>query len=226
MTLRISALTGSLWVPSPRAMNELWNGWPSMVPRTLTRPLVPKYATDSGQTRYVQPPSASLRTSVAVNSLFIRLGRLAGAELIAGRPQGDELRVEVDPAAVAAFGPGRAGGPDPQLRTAVEPDGDAGVGADVGDVEDDGAVAAVAADGDAVGADAPEDLAALGQVAGAGRDPQRARGDLVRAGHHAGGEVLDAEQPRHLGRGRTAEDLGARAGLEQAAAVDDEDLVG
>ena len=71
MTLRSSALTGSLWVPSPRAMNELWNGWPSMVPRTLTRPLVPKNCTDSGQTRYVQPPLASLCTRVAVNSLFI-----------------------------------------------------------------------------------------------------------------------------------------------------------
>ena len=71
MAVRISALTGSLWVPSPRAMNELWNGWPSMVPRTLTRPLVPKNCTDSGQIRYVQPPLASLCTRVAVNSLFI-----------------------------------------------------------------------------------------------------------------------------------------------------------
>src|SRR6476661_70895 len=42
-----------------------------MVPRTLTSPLVPKNCTDSGQTRYVQPPLASLRTRVAVNSLFI-----------------------------------------------------------------------------------------------------------------------------------------------------------
>src|SRR5690242_11888708 len=42
-----------------------------MVPRTLTRPLVPKNRTDSGQTRYIQPPLASLCTRVAVNSLFI-----------------------------------------------------------------------------------------------------------------------------------------------------------
>ena len=58
-------------------MNELWNGWPSMVPRTLTRPLVPKNSTDSGQIRYVQPPLASLCTKVAVNSLFIGLPPLA-----------------------------------------------------------------------------------------------------------------------------------------------------
>src|ERR1700733_3594113 len=43
-----------------------------MVPRTLTRPLVPKNSTDSGQIRYVQPPFSSLRTKVAVNSLFMR----------------------------------------------------------------------------------------------------------------------------------------------------------
>src|SRR5690349_13690192 len=42
-----------------------------MVPRTLTSPLVPKNCTDSGQTRYVQPPLASLCTRLAVNSLFI-----------------------------------------------------------------------------------------------------------------------------------------------------------
>ena len=42
MALRTSALMGSLWVPSPSAMNELSNGSPSTVPRTLTRPFVPK----------------------------------------------------------------------------------------------------------------------------------------------------------------------------------------
>jgi hypothetical protein len=45
---RTSALTGSLCVPSPSAMNELWNGWPSMVPRTFTRPRVPKYSAEPG----------------------------------------------------------------------------------------------------------------------------------------------------------------------------------
>lgn len=35
-------MTGSWWVPSPRAMNEDWKPWPSMVPDTLTRPRVPK----------------------------------------------------------------------------------------------------------------------------------------------------------------------------------------
>ena len=42
MTLRNSALTGSLWVPSPSAMNELRNGCPSTAPVTRTKPRVPK----------------------------------------------------------------------------------------------------------------------------------------------------------------------------------------
>ena len=50
IALRTSAFIGSLCVPSPSAMNELWNGWPSTVPRTLTRPRVPKYSTESGMT--------------------------------------------------------------------------------------------------------------------------------------------------------------------------------
>ena len=48
MALRRSALTGSLWVPSPRAMKELRNGWPSTVPLTFTNPRVPKYSADPG----------------------------------------------------------------------------------------------------------------------------------------------------------------------------------
>ena len=51
---------GSLCVPSPIAMNEVWNSTSSMVPRTLTRPRVPKYSTESGITTKVQPPSAGL----------------------------------------------------------------------------------------------------------------------------------------------------------------------
>jgi len=39
---RRSVLIGSLCVPSPRAMKELWNGLPSTVPRTFTSPRVPK----------------------------------------------------------------------------------------------------------------------------------------------------------------------------------------
>jgi hypothetical protein len=46
--LRISALIGSLCVPSPRAMNELRNGSPSTVPFTFARPFVPKYSADPG----------------------------------------------------------------------------------------------------------------------------------------------------------------------------------
>jgi hypothetical protein len=41
-----------------QAMNELRNGWPSMVPRTLTRPRVLKNAAESGIITYVQPPLA------------------------------------------------------------------------------------------------------------------------------------------------------------------------
>jgi hypothetical protein len=41
IALRRSALTGSLWVPSPNAMNELRKGCPSIVPRTFTSPRVP-----------------------------------------------------------------------------------------------------------------------------------------------------------------------------------------
>src|SRR3954453_17892061 len=47
MALRVSAFTGSLWVPSPIAMNELRKGWPSIFPRTLTRPRVWKNSTES-----------------------------------------------------------------------------------------------------------------------------------------------------------------------------------
>ena len=39
--LRRPVLIGSLCVPSPRAMKELWNGLPSTVPRTFTSPPVP-----------------------------------------------------------------------------------------------------------------------------------------------------------------------------------------
>ncbi len=47
---RSAVFIGSLWRPSPSAMNELWNATPSTVPRTFTRPRVPKYAADSGHT--------------------------------------------------------------------------------------------------------------------------------------------------------------------------------
>ena len=43
-------VTGSLCRPSPSAMNELWNGSPSTVPRTFTSPRVPKNSADSGHT--------------------------------------------------------------------------------------------------------------------------------------------------------------------------------
>ena len=50
MAVRPAALTGSLWVPSPMAMNDESKGWPSTVPRTFTRPRVPKNSTERGHT--------------------------------------------------------------------------------------------------------------------------------------------------------------------------------
>ena len=41
-----------------------------MVPRTFTKPRVPKNFTESGHTTYVYPPLASLFTTFAVNRLF------------------------------------------------------------------------------------------------------------------------------------------------------------
>jgi hypothetical protein len=66
---RMSARTGNLCVPSPRAMNELRNGWPSILPLTFTKPRVPKNLTESGQTTYVQPPFWVLFCNLAENSL-------------------------------------------------------------------------------------------------------------------------------------------------------------
>lgn len=50
IAFRTSAFTGSLCVPSPIAMNELRNGCPSIVPRTLTSPRVPKNFADPRMT--------------------------------------------------------------------------------------------------------------------------------------------------------------------------------
>jgi hypothetical protein len=49
-------------------MKELRRGRPSTVPRTLTRPFVPKKLTDAGQTTYVHPPLAELLCNFARNS--------------------------------------------------------------------------------------------------------------------------------------------------------------
>ena len=48
---RTSAFTGSLWVPSPRAMNEPEGVAVDRPPCTFTSPRVPKNSTDSGQIR-------------------------------------------------------------------------------------------------------------------------------------------------------------------------------
>jgi hypothetical protein len=61
-------------------MNELENGWPSMVPRTFTSPFVPKTSTDRGQTAYVQPPGVGLFWSVASNSPITVRPPLASVE--------------------------------------------------------------------------------------------------------------------------------------------------
>jgi len=52
-------------------MKELRNGWPSIVPRTFTRPFVPKNEAESGITTYVQPPLAGDFCSFALNFLSI-----------------------------------------------------------------------------------------------------------------------------------------------------------
>src|SRR5436190_6774162 len=70
----MSSFTGSLWFPSPMAMKELWKGSPSIVPRTLTRPRVPKNSADFGQITYVWPPFAGLFRSFAVKRMFRVLG--------------------------------------------------------------------------------------------------------------------------------------------------------
>ena len=50
IAFRVPALIGSICRPSPIAMNEALNGWPSILPLILTSPLVPKNFVDSGQT--------------------------------------------------------------------------------------------------------------------------------------------------------------------------------
>ena len=59
MARRTPALTGSLCVPFPSAMNALWNGSPSIVPRTFTSPFVPKNSAEPSMTTYVQAPLLS-----------------------------------------------------------------------------------------------------------------------------------------------------------------------
>ena len=66
---RISALIGSICRPLPIAMKELRNGWPSIVPRTFTKPRVPKNATESGHTTYVQLPLLAPFCRTALNRL-------------------------------------------------------------------------------------------------------------------------------------------------------------
>src|SRR5579872_7426219 len=66
---RTSAFTGSLCLPSPRAINELRKGCPSILPLTFTKPRVPKNLTEFGQITYVQPPLAELFCNLAENFL-------------------------------------------------------------------------------------------------------------------------------------------------------------
>jgi hypothetical protein len=55
MARSVAAFTGSLCIPFPKAIKELWKGTPSTVPRTFTKPRVPKNSTEPGQTTYVHP---------------------------------------------------------------------------------------------------------------------------------------------------------------------------
>jgi hypothetical protein len=68
IAFRMLALTGSVCVPSPIAVNELRKPCPSIVASTFTSPRVRKNATETGITTYVQPPFALLLRRVAVNS--------------------------------------------------------------------------------------------------------------------------------------------------------------
>jgi len=68
---RSSDLIGNLCVPSPRAMKEVWNGWPSTVPFTFTRPLVWKYSGDPSITTYVHPPLFGLFCNTAGKTFFV-----------------------------------------------------------------------------------------------------------------------------------------------------------
>src|SRR5918998_35048 len=96
---RVAALTGSLCVPSPSAMNALSNGSPSTVPRTLTSPLVPKNAAEPSITTYVHAPLASpfrrrvensvtMAASLEVDAVMHQ-GPAAGAGLI-GSAEGED----------------------------------------------------------------------------------------------------------------------------------------
>src|SRR5580692_11824347 len=80
IALRMADRTGNLCVPSPRAMNDERNAWPSTVPRTLTSPTVPKNSADPGITTYVQPPLEGLCWRTARNLL----GRAATPTTILG----------------------------------------------------------------------------------------------------------------------------------------------
>jgi hypothetical protein len=70
IALRTSERTGSICVPSPLAIKEPRNGWPSIFPRTFTSPRVRKKSTDSGQTTYVHAPLSGLLRKVAVKRRF------------------------------------------------------------------------------------------------------------------------------------------------------------
>ena len=70
INFRRLAFIGSLCVPSPRAMKEPRNGWPSTTPRIFTRPRVPKNAAESGMTTYVQPPLEGDFWSFVLNRLI------------------------------------------------------------------------------------------------------------------------------------------------------------
>ena len=72
---RLPCALGSLCVPSPIAMKELWKGWPSIVPRTLTRPRVPKKSTASVS---MLPRGCPPVSSQRMNSLYTRQGRPGG----------------------------------------------------------------------------------------------------------------------------------------------------
>src|SRR4051794_10993509 len=79
-------------------MKELSNGWPSTVPRTLTRPRVPKNSAEPGICTYVQPPGAPLSSRVAVTSVSSApVPAMAGPRSVASQHADRAQRANLSP---------------------------------------------------------------------------------------------------------------------------------
>ena len=71
MARSVAAFTRGVYASHfPKPVKELWKGTPSTVPRTFTKPRVPKNSTEPGQTTYAHPPGLPLFSKVAVKRLL------------------------------------------------------------------------------------------------------------------------------------------------------------